>query len=184
MTPKKYTLTEWMEESAAVRVKLLAGGSKPGLARFGAARAHRGQDRHGDHAGYAGRRSALLAHRRNVGLRADCGRARQGDVPGHAAAQALQPTGHGAWRLVRRAARFGGRLRGAHLDAGGPGYTTAELGINIVRAASQETGPLRVIGTVIHCGKQLATAKGRIVGPNGRLYADATTCLVFDLPAR
>ena len=32
MTRKKDTLTEWMEESAAVRVKLLAGGGKPGLA--------------------------------------------------------------------------------------------------------------------------------------------------------
>ena len=32
MTPKKDTLTEWMKESAAVRVKLLAGGGKPGLA--------------------------------------------------------------------------------------------------------------------------------------------------------
>ena len=32
MIRKKDTLTEWMEESAAVRVKLLAGGGKPGLA--------------------------------------------------------------------------------------------------------------------------------------------------------
>lgn len=32
MTRKKDTLTEWIEESAAVRVKLLAGGGKPGLA--------------------------------------------------------------------------------------------------------------------------------------------------------
>ena len=67
----------------------------------------------------------------------------------------------------------------------GRGYTTAELGINIVRTASHETGPLRAISTVIHCGKQLATAEGRIVGPDGKLYAHATTtCLVFDLPAR
>ena len=67
----------------------------------------------------------------------------------------------------------------------GRSYTTAELGSNIVRAASQETGPLRAVGTVIHFGKQLATAKGRFVGPDGKLYAHATTtCLVFDLPAR
>jgi uncharacterized protein (TIGR00369 family) len=67
----------------------------------------------------------------------------------------------------------------------GRGYTTAELGVNIVRAASQRTGPLRAIGTVLHCGRQLATAEARIVGPDGKLYAHATTtCLVFELPPR
>lgn len=65
------------------------------------------------------------------------------------------------------------------------GYTTAELGIHIVRAATEDTGPLRAIGTVLHCGRQLATAEARIVGPDGRLYAHgSTTCLVFDRPAR
>jgi uncharacterized protein (TIGR00369 family) len=64
----------------------------------------------------------------------------------------------------------------------GRGYTTAELSVNIVRAASVKTGPLRAIGKVIHCGRQLATAEGRIVGPDGKLYAHATTtCLVFEL---
>ena len=62
----------------------------------------------------------------------------------------------------------------------GSGYTTAELSINIVRAANRESGPLRAIGTVIHAGRQLATAEGRLVGPDGKLYAHATTtCIVF-----
>jgi len=66
----------------------------------------------------------------------------------------------------------------------GRAYTTAELGINIVRAATLKTGPLRAIGTVVHCGRQLATAEARIVGPDGKLYAHGTTtCLVFDIPA-
>lgn len=66
----------------------------------------------------------------------------------------------------------------------GMGYTTAELGVNIVRAATTRTGPLRAIGQVLHTGRQLATAEARIVGPDGRLYAHATTtCLVFPLPA-
>jgi uncharacterized protein (TIGR00369 family) len=65
----------------------------------------------------------------------------------------------------------------------GRGYTTAELSLNIVRAATLHSGPLRAIGTVLHCGRQLATAEGRIVGADGKLYAHATTtCLVFDLP--
>jgi uncharacterized protein (TIGR00369 family) len=65
----------------------------------------------------------------------------------------------------------------------GRAYTTAELSLNIVRAASSKSGPLRAIGTVIHCGRQLATAEGRIVDADGKLYAHATTtCLVFEMP--
>jgi uncharacterized protein (TIGR00369 family) len=53
-----------------------------------------------------------------------------------------------------------------------------------VRAANLKSGPLRGVGTVIHAGRQLATAEARIVGPDGTLYAHATTtCLVFDMPA-
>ena len=67
----------------------------------------------------------------------------------------------------------------------GRGYTTAELGVNIVRAASHKSGPLRAIGTVLHAGRQLATAEARIVGADGKLYAHATTtCLVFEAPTR
>ena len=34
-------------------------------------------------------------------------------------------------------------------------------------------------------GRQLATAEGRIVGPDGKLYAHATTtCLVFEMTPR
>ncbi|MBT9466972.1 PaaI family thioesterase [Hydrogenophaga sp.] len=67
----------------------------------------------------------------------------------------------------------------------GRAYTTAELGVNIVRAASLKSGPLRAIGTVLHAGRQLATAEARIVGADGKLYAHATTtCLVFEVPAR
>lgn len=67
----------------------------------------------------------------------------------------------------------------------GRAYTTAELGLNIVRAASHKTGPLRAIGTVIHSGRQMATAEGRIVGPDGKIYAHCTTtCLVFEFPPK
>jgi len=67
----------------------------------------------------------------------------------------------------------------------GRSYTTAELGVNIVRAASHQTGPLRAIANVLHSGRQLATAEARIVGPDGKLYAHATTtCLVFEVPSR
>ena len=64
----------------------------------------------------------------------------------------------------------------------GYGYTTAELNVNIVRAASAKTGPLRAIGQVLHSGRQLATAEARIVDAAGKLYAHGTTtCLVFEV---
>ena len=64
----------------------------------------------------------------------------------------------------------------------GRAYTTAELSVNIVRAATHKTGPLRAVGNVIHSGRQLATAEARIVGPDGKLYAHGTTtCLIFEV---
>ena len=65
----------------------------------------------------------------------------------------------------------------------GRGYTTAELGVNYVRALTPKPGRVRAEGRVVHCGKQLATAEARLVGPDGALYAHATTtCLCFELP--
>jgi uncharacterized protein (TIGR00369 family) len=64
----------------------------------------------------------------------------------------------------------------------GRAYTTAELSVNIVRALTPKVPRVRAIGRVIHCGRQLATAEAQLVGPDGTLYAHATTtCLVFDL---
>jgi uncharacterized protein (TIGR00369 family) len=64
----------------------------------------------------------------------------------------------------------------------GRGYTTAELSVNLVKAINpQKTPRVRAKGQVIHCGRQLATAEARITGPDGTLYAHATTtCLVFE----
>ncbi len=64
----------------------------------------------------------------------------------------------------------------------GRGYTTAELSVNIVRAIGPKVQRVRAEGRVLHCGRQLATAEGKLVGPDGTLYAHATTtCLVFDM---
>lgn len=63
----------------------------------------------------------------------------------------------------------------------GRAYTTAELGVNLVRALTPKVPRVRAIGQVIHAGRQLATAEARLVGPDGTLYAHATTtCLVFE----
>jgi uncharacterized protein (TIGR00369 family) len=67
----------------------------------------------------------------------------------------------------------------------GRAYTTAELSVNVVRAIPLKVQRVRAEGKVIHCGRQLATAEARLVGPDGTLYAHATTtCLVFDIPAQ
>jgi uncharacterized protein (TIGR00369 family) len=64
----------------------------------------------------------------------------------------------------------------------GQGYTTIELKVNFVRGLTDRVGPVRAEGTVIHVGKQIATAEGRLFDIEGRLYAHAsTTCLVFPL---
>jgi uncharacterized protein (TIGR00369 family) len=86
---------------------------------------------------------------------------------------------HGGWYATLLDSALGCAVQSV-LPAG-RGYTTVELSMNIVRAASHQTGPLRAIATVMHSGRQLATAEARIVGPDGKLYAHATTaCLVFE----
>jgi len=65
----------------------------------------------------------------------------------------------------------------------GQGYTTAELKLNLVRPLTDQTGPVRAEGKVIHAGRQIATSEGRLFGPDGKLYAHGiTTCMIFDLP--
>jgi uncharacterized protein (TIGR00369 family) len=91
-------------------------------------------------------------------------------------------TVHGGWYSTLLDSALGCAVH-SKLPAG-RAYTTAELSINIVRAASHKTGPLRAIGHVIHSGKQMATAEAKILDAAGRLYAHATTtCFVFDAMA-
>jgi uncharacterized protein (TIGR00369 family) len=66
----------------------------------------------------------------------------------------------------------------------GYGYTTAELKLNLVRPMSDRTGPVRAEGKVIHPGRQVATAEGKLFGADGKLYAHGTTtCVIFEIPA-
>ncbi len=65
----------------------------------------------------------------------------------------------------------------------GFGYTTLEIKVNLIRAMTDKTGPVRAEGKVIQVGKQVGTAEGRIVDAGGKVYAHATTtCLIFALP--
>jgi uncharacterized protein (TIGR00369 family) len=68
--------------------------------------------------------------------------------------------------------------------AAGKAFTTAELKVNIVRPLTDKITLIRAEGQVIHLGKRMATADGRIVGADGKLYAHAsTTCFIFDAQA-
>jgi hypothetical protein len=92
-------------------------------------------------------------------------RGRQGGVSEHTAFQPL----HRA-RLCRRGV---GTLRCSTRRSGAPcracyplGTRTRPWSLNIARAASITTGPLRATAGVEHSGRQLATAEARIVGPD------------------
>lgn len=66
------------------------------------------------------------------------------------------------------------------LDAG-VGYTTSDLQVRFVRAMSADTGRVLAESRVVHSGRRLATAEGRLYAESdGKLFAHATTsCLIF-----
>jgi len=83
-----------------------------------------------------------------------------------------------------------GGIAGAMLDSAmgsavhtlvpvGGSFATLEFKINLVRAMRRDTGTVTIEGKVVHPGRRVATAEGRITDAEGRLYAHGvTTCLV------
>ena len=62
----------------------------------------------------------------------------------------------------------------------GAGYTTLEIKVNYIRAMTAETGQVRCEASVIHLGGRSATAEGRVIDAQGKLYAHGTTtCIIF-----
>lgn len=174
------TLARWNNELNEVRGRMLAGGGKPGLANPALVAGKTGleimQAMLAGELPYAHIAETLDFSLVEVGF----GKAVFQGTP---QLKHYNPLGtvHGGWYSTLLDSAVGCAVH--TMMPAGRGYTTAELSINIVRAASIKSGPLRAIGSVIHCGRQLATAEGRIVGPDGKLYAHATTtCLVFELP--
>ena len=63
----------------------------------------------------------------------------------------------------------------------GQAYTTLELKVNLVKALTVNTPSVVATGQVISGGRRVVTASGQITGPDGTLYAHAsTTCLAFE----
>jgi uncharacterized protein (TIGR00369 family) len=179
MTPEE-TLALWNQQLENVRATMLQGGGKPGVASPAVA------------AGMTGLQlmQAMLAGQLPYPhiadtldfslVEVDVGKAIFQGIP---QVKHFNPMGgvHGGWYATLLDSALGCAVH--TMMPAGRAYTTAELGVNIVRAATAQTGPLRAIGNVIHCGRQLATAEARIIGPDNKLYAHATTtCLVFEIP--
>lgn len=93
----------------------------------------------------------------------------------------LNPMGgiHGGWYATLLDSALGCAVHS--MMPVGRGYTTAELGFNLVKAIGPKVRRVRALAKVVHCGRQLATAEARLYGPDDTLYAHGTTtCLVFD----
>jgi uncharacterized protein (TIGR00369 family) len=68
-----------------------------------------------------------------------------------------------------------------HLEKG-LGYVTLELKVNMVRAITEETGPIRAEGRSLYVGRRSGTAEGKIIDAKGTLLAHGTTtCMIFPL---
>ena len=96
----------------------------------------------------------------------------------------LNPLGtvHGGWFATLLDSALGCAVH--TMMPPGRSYTTADLSVKLVKSLTSKVQRVRAIGTVVHCGRQLATAEARLVGPDGTLYAHASTaCLVFEMPS-
>lgn len=101
---------------------------------------------------------------------------------GRPAQQHYNPLGsvHGGWFCTILDSAVGCAIHST-LPAG-KGYTTLEIKVNMIRALTKAIPLVRAEAKIIHVGRQTATAEGRIIGPDGKLYAHATTtCLIFDI---
>ena len=107
--------------------------------------------------------------------------------PGHAVFQGrprpehYNPIGsvHGGWIATLLDSCVGCAVHSTL--AAGKAYTTAELKVNFVRPVTTRT-PLASRRRPGHSRRRrMATAEGRLSGPDGKLYAHAsTTCFIFD----
>lgn len=65
-----------------------------------------------------------------------------------------------------------------------PGYLapTMQLHVNYVRPITVQTGKVVCTGKVIHMGKKSATAEGRLIDRDGKLYAHSTGTFIITGP--
>ncbi len=60
--------------------------------------------------------------------------------------------------------------------------TTLEFKISLVRPITAKSGMIRAEGKIVSRGRRIATAEGRVIDADERLFAHGTTtCLIFEL---
>ncbi|VVE23208.1 PaaI family thioesterase [Pandoraea terrigena] len=171
----------WMAQHEAACQRALAGGGQPGLAKINQIAGKTGREILEAMMSGALPYPPMNDTMNMTLLEVDNGRAVFQGTP---LQQHYNPLGsvHGGWFATLLDSALGCAVQ--TILPAGRSYTTVELSINIVRSATDKTGPLRATGTVIHGGRQIATAEARIEDARRRLYAHATTtCMVFDVPA-
>jgi uncharacterized protein (TIGR00369 family) len=178
MNTTEETLRQWREEESQVRTRLAEGAgagvaSLEQIAHLSGLQAMQAMLRGQLHSPHIGKTMdfVLIAIVQGEAI-----------FQGTPQTQHLNPMGtvHGGWYATLLDSAMGCAVH--TMMPAGRGYTTAELSVNLVRGAAVGKEPLRVMGKVLHCGRQLATAEGRIVDASGKLYAHgSTTCLVFDM---
>lgn len=64
--------------------------------------------------------------------------------------------------------------------------TTTDLALRYVRGITTGSGPVRAEASVVHAGRRMATAEGRVTGTkDGKLYVHgSTSCMIVPLEAR
>jgi uncharacterized protein (TIGR00369 family) len=66
--------------------------------------------------------------------------------------------------------------------APGTAYTTLEFKVNLVRAMTDKTGPVRAEGRSLYVGRRSGTAEGKIIDAKGNLLAHGTTtCMILEV---
>ena len=90
----------------------------------------------------------------------------------------LNPVGgvHGGWALTIIDSVTG--CAGHSLLPAGVGYTTIETKGNFSRPIAKDTGLVRAEGRVVAQGRQIISAEGRVLGPDGRVLAHGTSTLL------
>ena len=110
--------------------------------------------------------------------------------PGRAVFQGLPAFGHynpiatvhGGWHATMLDSAMACAVQ--TLVEKGRAYTTLEFKVHCVRPLTEKTGPVRAEGKVVASGRRMATAEGRLVDAEGRLYSHGTTtCMLFELQA-
>ena len=58
-------------------------------------------------------------------------------------------------------------------------FTTLEMKINFTRAVTRQTGTLTCSATTVHAGSRTATAEGRIIDADGKVYAHGSATFIL-----